>query len=188
MLTNLGNTGILANAIWYVLPDGNYYTVEKGFTGLNLSQRSYFPGLMAGHSVLGTLVISMSTGLRSVIIAEPVFNGTQVIGGVGVSYSVDQLSLAIDQQMKLPANTVFYALDANGQAALHRDATLMFEYPSDMGSPTLAAAVTEMLSKESGTVDYIFRDMRKTVIFEKSPLLDWVFAVGFSDPVVPNMR
>jgi ketosteroid isomerase-like protein len=56
-----------ANAIWFVRPDGFYYSVEKGFTGLSLSERSYFPGLMAGQSVLGTLVISLSTGKRSVI-------------------------------------------------------------------------------------------------------------------------
>ena len=188
LLASLGDTGILANAIWFVMPDGYYYTVEAGFTGLNLTDRPYFPGLMAGQSVLGTLVISRSTGKRSVIIAEPILNGTQVIGGVGVSYSVDRLSQEIDEQMQLPAATVFYALDLNGQSALHRDPTLMFEYPSDMGSPSLSSAVVEMLSKDSGTVEYVFRDMHKVVLFERSSVLGWVFALGFSEPAIPNMR
>jgi hypothetical protein len=49
---------------------------------LNLFDRPYFPSLMAGQSVLGTLVISRSTGKRSVIIAEPVRVASLVIGAV----------------------------------------------------------------------------------------------------------
>lgn len=188
LLASLGDSGVLANAIWFVRPDGYYYTVENDYTGLNLSGRSYFPALMGGQSVLGTLVISLSTGKRSVIVAEPVFNQfQQVIGGIGVSYSVDQLSQEIDKQMQLPAQIVFYALDLSGQTALHRDPALMFEYPSDMGSPSLRSAVEEMLTKQSGTVTYVFREMRKTVFFERSSLLGWVFAVGFSEPAAGNL-
>jgi len=176
-----------ANAIWFARPDGFFYSVEMGFTGLNLFHRSYFPGLMAGQSVLGTLVISLSAGKRSVIIAEPVRVSDPVIGAVGVSYSVDQLSQETDEAMELPPAVVFYALDMNGQTALHRDPALMFEYPSDMGSDTLSAALAKMLSEPSGTVEYTFRDMHKTVLFERSSVLDWAFALGFGDPVSANM-
>lgn len=188
LLEALAATNIPANAIWFVRPDGFYYTVELGFTGLNLSDRSYFPGLMAGQTVLGTLVISRSTNKRSVIVAQPVRAGTQVVGAVGVSYSVDQLSAEIDQTMQLPGAAVFYALDSLGQTALHRNPALMFEYPSDMGSATLQAAVAQMLSQPSGSVEYDFQNMHKTVLFERSSVLGWVFAVGFSAPVTPNMQ
>ena len=93
-----------------------------------------------------------------------------------------RLSEEADEAIQLPATTVFYALDMNGRTALHRDPSLMFEYPSDMGSDTLSAAVSKMLSEPSGTVEYVFRDMHKTVFFEKSSVLDWVFALGFSGP------
>lgn len=188
LLQALAATNIPANAIWFVRPDGFYYTVELGFTGLNLSDRPYFPGLMAGQTVLGTLVISRSTNKRSVIVAQPVRVGSQVIGAVGVSYSVDQLSAEIDQTMQLPGAAVFYALDGTGQTALHRNPALMFEYPSDMGSDSLKAAVAQMLSQQSGTVEYVFQNMHKTVLFERSSVLGWVFAVGFSAPVTPNMQ
>lgn len=185
LLASLGNTGVQANAIWFVRPDGYYYTVDSDYTGLNLSGRSYFPALITGHSVLGTLVISLSTGKRSVIVAEPVLNQVgQIIGGIGVSYSVDQLSQEIDNQMQLPAQMVFYALDMSGQTALHRNPALMFEYPSDMGSSSLRSAVEEMLTQQSGIVTYIFRDMRKTVFFERSSILGWVIALGFSEPAI----
>jgi ketosteroid isomerase-like protein len=188
VLQSLEVTDMPANAIWFVNPDGSYYTVEGGYTGLDLSDRSYFPGLMSGHRVLGTLVISRSTGKRSVIVAEPVRVGDQVIGGVGISYSVDQLSLEIDRTMQLPGAAVFYALDMNGQTALHRDPALMLEYPSDMGSDSLTSAVAQMLSEPSGTVEYIFRETRKTVLFERSSVLGWVFALGSSEPMEKEIR
>jgi hypothetical protein len=56
-LQALAATNIPANA--FVEPGGFYYTIDLGCTGLNLSDRSYFPGLMAGQTVLGTLVISV---------------------------------------------------------------------------------------------------------------------------------
>ncbi len=188
LLTSLEDTGILANAIWFVRPDGSYFTVARGFiTDANLADRSYFPHLMNGESVLGALVISRSTGRRSVIIAEPVFDRTQVIGAVGVSYSVDQLSLEIDEQLGLPYAATFYALDLNGQTALHRNPALMFEYPSDMGSSTLRDAAGEMLSNASGAVTYVFpAGIRKTVLFEKSGVIEWVFAFGFSEPAIED--
>jgi hypothetical protein len=63
----------------------------------------------------------------------------------------------------------------------------MFQYPSDMGSESLRSAVEELLAKQSGTVTYVFREMRKTVFFERSPLLGWVFALAFSEPAAGNM-
>jgi uncharacterized protein (TIGR02246 family) len=188
ILRSLDATDIPANAIWFVRPDGFYYTVELGYTGLNLSDRSYFPSLMAGQRVLGALVISRSTGQRSVIIAEPVRVANQVIGGVGVSYSVDQLSLEIDRTMQLPPAVVFYALDMNGQTSLHRDPTLMFEYPSDMGSDTLNFAVARMLSETSGTVEYVFRGIHRTVLFERRAVLGWVFALWLGEPASGDIR
>ncbi|MBI5545088.1 MAG: cache domain-containing protein [Deltaproteobacteria bacterium] len=188
LLLSMGDTGILANAIWLVRPDGSYYTVEKGLTGSSLADRPYFPALMNGRSVMGTLVISRSTGKRSVIIAEPIKKESRVIGGVGVSYSVDALSKEIDEAMGLPAGVVFYALDPAGQAALHRDPSLMFAYPSDLGEESLRSAVATMRSKDTGTVDYVFRGTQKRVLFQKSKTLGWIFALGFSEPVAKPIR
>ena len=58
--------------MWFVLPDGSYFTVELGKTNQNLSDRAYFPSLMAGNNVLGDLVTSKSTGKKSLIAAVPV--------------------------------------------------------------------------------------------------------------------
>lgn len=54
-------------ALWYMLPDGRYYTVDKGLMEARLSDRDYFPDLVSGRKVIGPLVVSKSTGRRSAV-------------------------------------------------------------------------------------------------------------------------
>lgn len=52
-------------AVWFAQRDGGYFTVEKGRTGDSLRDRDYFPELLACRDVVGALVVSKSTVMRS---------------------------------------------------------------------------------------------------------------------------
>ncbi len=177
LLAEFDRSGIKAAAVWFVLPNGSYYTVEKGLTSLNLSDRPYFPRLMAGKEIIGDLVLSKSTGKRTAIVAVPVRKNGKIIGAIGTSLSAEDISRMIDEKMGLPENMVFYALDQKGQTVLHRISALIFAYPSDMGSKSLAKTVKEMLAESKGVVTYDFYGERR-VVFKKFPLTGWVFAIG----------
>jgi len=140
--------------MWFVLPDGSYFTVEMGKTNLNLSDRAYFPRLMAGNNVLGDLVISKSTGKKSLIAAVPVKREEEVIGGLGTSIFLDGLSTTLAEELQLPDDMVFYATTADNKVALHSD--------------------TELILAENP-------DLPKHVVSETSPLTGWRFALGFQD-------
>ena len=142
------------NIVWFVLPDGSYYTVELGKTDQNLSNRTYFPGLMAGNNVLGDLVVSKATGKKSLIAASPVMREGEVIGGLGASIFMDDLSNTLGEELALPDDMVFYATTEAGEVVLHSDTQLIFET-----SPNLA----------------------KNVVYETSPLTGWRFALGYKD-------
>jgi cache domain-containing protein len=169
------NTNIAA--VWFVQPDGSYFTVDKGRTGQSLKNRAYFPTLMAGTRVIGFLVISNSTGKRSAIVAVPIRVGAQVIGAVGASIAMENLSAEIGRLLALPENTVFYALDQGGQIAFHRETPLLFEFATQLGSPTLTKAVGQMLVVPHGEVRYQFQGARRTAIFRKSSVTGWVYAL-----------
>lgn len=181
LLAEFGKSGINPAAVWFARPDGSYYTVENGLMDKRLTDRPYFSGLMAGDDVVGELLISKSTGKRSAVIAVPVKKDGRVVGAVGVSLSVEDMSRMLDQRMELPEGMVFYALDAKGQCSLHRKSDLLFGFPSDMGSETLKEAVGEMLSKQDGVVRYRFNGA-KTVVFKRSRLTGWTFAIGAVTP------
>lgn len=167
-----------AAAIWYARPDGSYYTLEKGLTRQNIRDRAYFPRLIGGSVVEGVLVVSRSTGNKSIVIAAPVTDGNEVVGAVGASIEVENLAARLEGQLRLPAAVVFYALDRAGQTALHRDSKLMFDYPTAQRSETLTSATRTMLAKPEGVVRYRFRDSERTAVFLASPRLGWVFVLA----------
>jgi methyl-accepting chemotaxis protein len=169
-------------AVWYALPDGSYSTVEKGPTGESLRERAYFPELLAGREVVGALVISKSTGRRSVIVATPVLLDGNVSGAIGVSLDAAKLAAWLDQAIRFPPDVVFYALDGQGRTALHRAGELIFVFPSDVGSPTLSDAVRTMLTRPEGVVHYEYGGSDKTAMFGRSALTGWTLVLGKAHP------
>jgi len=140
--------------VWFVLPDGSYFTVEQGKTDQNLSDRAYFPSLISGNEVLGYLVVSKATGKKSLVAAVPVMKDGEVIGGLGVSIFLEDLSNTLSEELGLSDDMVFYAVNEAGEVALHSDTELILT--EDPGLP-------------------------KDVVFKTSPLTGWRFALGFKD-------
>ncbi|MBN1424656.1 cache domain-containing protein [Candidatus Fermentibacteria bacterium] len=164
--------------VWYVHPDGTYYTVDKGLMDVTLSDRSYFPDLMASKVVTGEVVVSKSTAQRSAIIAAPVKNGDVVVGAVGASLFLDKLSEEINTMLALGPDASFFALAPNALTALHRHTDRHFLDPRDLGSESLKAAVERMLSDTSGEVTYEFDNRMKRATYHTSPLTQWRFAIA----------
>ena len=179
LLAEFSRSGINSAAVWYARTDGSYFTVEKGLTDQNIGDRAFFTRLLSGDNVVGDLAISKATGKRVAVIAVPVWKDGKVIAALGVSVDLDKLSRKLQETMDLPRDMVFYALDAEGQTSLHRESSLLFAFPSEMSSKTLKEAVKEMLSKQEGEVRYDFHGER-IVVFKRSQLTGWVFAIGFA--------
>ncbi len=168
----------LPGIVWFVLPNGNYYTVEKGLVGKNLSDRKYFPGLMSGRRMIGGLVVSKSTGRKSVIITVPVKQDGEVVGGLGVSVFLDVVSERIDDSLSLPGSMVFYALAPNGTTTLHRNTQLNFEDPREQGFESLRLAADKMLSNSEGEVTYEYAGNLRYAVYQTSALTGWRFAIA----------
>lgn len=165
-------------AFWFAKPDGSYFTAEKGRVDQNLMDRSYFSELMEGKDVIGSLVVSKSTGERSIIVATPVLADGQIVGALGASLSAKRLATLVSDEIGFPDDVIFYALDVRGLTALHKDTSLIFEFPSDIGDQSLKSAVEKMLSEPEGEVRYRFRDTDRVVIFHRSRTIGWTFALG----------
>lgn len=176
-LTRYASDEPTSAAVWFVRTDGSYFTIEAGLTNQSLKDREYFLALMAGKEVTGDLVVSKSTGKRSAIVAVPVLRDERVIGALGVSVAMEKIADLIDNAIGFPPRIMFYALDAHGQIALHRESSLLFEFATELGSPSLTAAVHDMLAKPEGAVQYEFQGAEREVIFKKSAITGWVYAL-----------
>ncbi len=141
--------------LWFVLPDGSYFTVEKGKVDENLSDRSYFPGLMDGENQISGLLTSKSTGKKMFVAAVPVWSEGEVIGGLGASVLLDGLSGILTSELRLPSDMFFYVTDGSGKVALHSNTDLIMEESSDI---------------EKGRV----------VATKKTELMGWHFALAYT--------
>jgi len=164
-------------AVWFARPDGSYFTVHGGPSSDNLRDRGYFPRLIAGQEVLGDLVVSKSTGKRSAIIAVPVKVKGRVVGAVGLSMAMEKVAALVDDEIGFAPDVMFYALNNDGQIALHRQTTLLFDFAGKLGSPSLTAAVKDMLAQPAGTVQYEFQGKDRKAIFKKSDTTGFVYAL-----------
>jgi hypothetical protein len=165
--------------VWFMMTDGSYYSTAKGgLTDQNLRDRAYFPKLMAGQDVLGELVISKSTGQRSIIVAAPVVASGTLVAAVGVSVDAVKLAEVLNSSMMLPESAYFYALDSNTKIALHRYQARMFQTVAEVGDESLGDAFKAVMGKERGVFDYSLNGKKMTSIFRKSPALGWYFFIA----------
>lgn len=164
---------------WYALPDGSYFSTETGgLTEQNLKDRDYFQSLLKGKDVLNELVISKSTGHRSIIVATPVVVDGKVMAAVGVSVRARLLSELVESDIKLPPDTYFYAMNANAKISLHRYMDRMFKQVKDVGDELLEEQFKNTFKKESGVFNYELQGKKLTSIYEKSRELGWYFFIA----------
>lgn len=177
-LARVGERNVAA-LMWFARPDGSYSSVQGGPAAGNLSDRGYWPRLMAGQTVLGELVASRATGKSSAIVAVPVrdANGA-VVGVLGSSVYLDSLSLLIKRELDLQPDQIFFSIDATPIGALQDDPAQIFLDPYALDEPELERAIREMLTREDGVVNYSFRGKRRTVLYRKSPVSGWWYAFG----------
>lgn len=164
--------------LWFALPDGTYYTSDQGRVEQKLSDRPYFPKLMRGERVTGELVISKSTGKRSIIIAVPVQREGRVIGAVGASIFADDLSRNLNETLKPPAGSLFYGLAPNGYTTFHINPKLDFIDVFQQQSESLRRELKRMLAQPSGEATYEFLGTIRHVFFTTSPVTGWRIAFG----------
>ena len=164
--------------LWYARPDGSYWTPGAGRESGNLARRAYFPRLMAGQTVIGDLVVSTSTGRSVAIVAVPIRGGDGgVIGALGSSIHLDSLSLLLEREMRLPKGYTFYSIDSTPVGALNRNLNLIFARPLTLGDD-LSRAIREMLGHEEGVVTYRFLDSERTMLYRRSSVTGWWYALG----------
>jgi hypothetical protein len=170
--------------LWFALPDGTYWTVAQGRVAETLSDRRYFPRVLAGGTVIGDLVVSRSTKRNSAIVAVPVRGrDSSIVGVLGASVNLETLAALLRQEMGgMPTGLLFYAIDAQPLGALNSDSSLIFTEPMKLGDEGMRRAFTEMLSNQQGVVTYTFRGSRRTVLYRKSSVTGWWYGFGVTQP------
>lgn len=171
-------------ALWFAKPDGGYWTLAEGRAAGNLSDRTYFPRLLAGQTVIGDLVVSRSTKRNTAVVAVPVgASDKAVVGVLGASVYLDKLGEIVRTEMGgLPPGSLFFAIDSKPMGALHSDPEMIFTEPMKLGDEAMQNAFRQILTSAEGSVRYTFRGQVRTLLYRKSPVTGWWCAFGTTSP------
>ena len=160
-------------AYFYALPDGNYYSLELGFTNLNIGNREYFADLQAGRQVRGFPIHSRSTGRKAALMACPVMVGGKFKGALGASVYLDELQERLSREWPLPEDCTWFAVNSAGVTILDREADYIFLNARSEGSPSLKEALDKALLAGQGSIAYELGGVKREGFFRKLPSLDW---------------
>ena len=170
--------GESAARFWYARPDGSYYTTVDDLASGNLMVRSYFPGVLAGERAIGPVVVSLSTGRTTAIVAVPVKDGDTVTGVLGASVYSEVLSRDLARTLSLPGDMFFFALDTSGRYIINSEEQRIGQDPLVQETPAAQEVFRAIMQQESGTTSYDSEGKTYTVTFERSPLTGWRFGVA----------
>jgi hypothetical protein len=162
----------LPGVYFFVLPDGNYYSVALDYTNLNLSDRPYFKSLFAGKQIKGFPIYSRSSGKNSALMAAPIVTDNKVVGALGTSVFLDELQARLNRDFALPPGYSWYVLNSDGLTMLHMNDEFIFMNALTQGGRSLKQAVNEALRNESGEMKYELGGIRHAQ-YRKLPGMDW---------------
>jgi hypothetical protein len=169
-----------------VLPDGNYYSIALDYTNLNLSDRDYFPGLMAGDEIHGWPIYSRSSGKKSALFAVPVMRGGKCAGALGASLFLDDLSASLTGAAAIPEDFTWFVVDRDGKTILDREPEYIFMNALTEGGASLSSAIRQVIAGERGEVGYEIGDIRRQAAYRKLATLDWWMLMARRD--IPELR
>jgi len=158
----------LAGRIWYLLPDGSYYTTVDNLTSKNLKDRGYFPGLIAGNPVLGSVVVSKSTGKPVAVVAAPIKKNDKVQGALGTSIYMQGINDEVRNTFPLQSDQKFFAVANDGIIALHSDDEWIGQQISNINGN-----LESKLDEATGECDFTYEGKEWHAVWTTAPKTGW---------------
>lgn len=168
--------------VWfYVLPDGNYYSLERDYTNLNLKDRGYFESLFSGNRILGYPIFSRSTGKKSAVMAAPIIVDGKVTGAMGLSVYLDELHSRINDNLGIIGNFTWFTVNSDGLTMLDMDSDYIFMNTLTEAPPSMSRSISQALMATQGEISYDLGEVQRIGRFHKLPNLPWWLIIARKD-------
>lgn len=148
---------------------------DKEYKGIDVSDRGYWKQAANGTADIGEMIISKVTREPAIPLSVPIYSGNQKVVGtlnavLKVGYLVDLISTT-----KVGQTGYVFMVNREGLIIAHPDKSLIMKMNlfKESGLEELG---NYMLSGKQGTVEYVFRDVKKIAAYTPVGLNGWVIS------------
>ncbi|WP_408956469.1 methyl-accepting chemotaxis protein [Natroniella sp. ANB-PHB2] len=146
------------------------YNATAGEDG-NVSERDYFPQVMAGKTAISEPLIAISTGNPISVIATPIKENNEVIGLMGATVNLNILNDFISDINIAHNDSYSYLVNGEGLFITHPDSELVLQ-ESLTEANGLENVADIILNQQSGQVEYTYEGMKTYAYFQEIPELN----------------
>ena len=141
----------------------------NGIDGNTYSDREYYQMAMKGKAHISEPLVSKVTGKLTIIVAAPLYNGTEVVGCVYVVPHEDFLN-DIVSDINVSENSDAYMIDSEGNIIADRDMEVVKSGESDItknaaGYDSILEMREKMKNGETGFVKYKYKGVNQLAAY-----------------------
>src|SRR5208283_3464743 len=151
--------------------------------GLDVTARDYFKNAIAGHSNIGTSVLSKVTQRPMTPIATPIMTEGTIVGVFTLILNFDFLDNIVATE-KIGTSGYVFIIDGTGLTIVHPVAARAFKL-NIFQIPGMMGLAREMMARRSGVVRYTYEGVPQAVGY--APVVKTGWSVGLCMPISEYM-
>ncbi|HEY3307867.1 MAG TPA: methyl-accepting chemotaxis protein [Desulfuromonadaceae bacterium] len=176
----------LFESLWVADEKGEYYSSTRDSdgavirTGSNISDRSYFPDLMKGKTIISDPVVSKVSGNPVVVVAVPIKKDGRIVGAMGGSMSIGELVQRVST-IKVGRSGYAFIVQGDGLAIVHPDknVNMKFNFLKDGNNDAnLQGAIVQAVQGKTGVTRYAWGDVEKYAGYAAVPGTEWGLVIA----------
>ncbi|QZY54691.1 methyl-accepting chemotaxis protein [Crassaminicella profunda] len=163
--------------------DGKYISTNGGQD--NISDRKYFPKVMAGEIIVSEPIISKSTKKPIIVVAGPIKDEKgMVIGLIGGTINLSHLTDMVNAE-KLGETGYAYMINQEGLVMAHPKKEMILKYNALLkGSKSQIELTKKMIKRETDVSHYEFEGSKKMAVYQPLHSTGWSIAMTTSESEV----
>jgi len=152
----------------YVMDKSGMQIYKTSGTLGDRASRGYFKTALQGDMNYSDIIISGSTGMPIVVLATPIERNGQIVGVIGASIDLSELS-QLSSAVQTGETGYGFIVESSGKIIAHPNEELIL----DMTDVSELDPVAQAISGKSGISEYIYNDDDKLAAYTYMPQTRW---------------
>ncbi|MDX9870106.1 MAG: hypothetical protein RBS92_05200 [Candidatus Cloacimonadales bacterium] len=172
----------LPATFFFAQPNGDYYTLENGFTNINIAGKEYFNSCLTTRNTVSAITdYNRITGEKNLIYVVPIVVKNKVTGMIGFAIDLEKYSQEFDKLLNLPKNFIWFAVDAKGTNILNTSSEMIFQNILTDATDSMKTQFPYVFNNNQGAILFEYENIQREALFHKIESLNWWLILARAD-------